>query len=103
MAFIEVNHKVLNEVAEAFNTYCDAQNKEMSSAKTAVEAMLSSDWNGTDAAEFGNKWSDVDSSGSVTVQLRESLQNFSDSLKACAKEYKTAQEDSYNEASRLPR
>lgn len=103
MAYIEVNHSTLNKVAEAIDTYCTAQDKEMRSAKSAVSAMLSSDWQGTDATEFGKKWSDVEASGSVTVQLKDSLKNFGNSLRACAKEYKTAQEDSYNEASRLPR
>lgn len=101
MAFIEVNHKVLAEAAEAVDTYCNAQDKEMSFAKSAVEAMLSRDWKGREAAEFEKNWSGVDASDSVTVQLRDSLRDFGEALKSCAKEYRTAQEDSYNEASRL--
>lgn len=103
MAFIEVNHKTLTEVADAIDTYCDAQDKEMRSAHTAVSAMLLKDWIGKDATEFGNKWSGVDKSDSVTIQFRDSLKTYGDSLRACAKEYQKAQEDSYNEASYLPR
>ncbi|MCM1059914.1 MAG: hypothetical protein NC452_06435 [Eubacterium sp.] len=103
MAYIEVNHNTLNEVAEAILTYCDAQDKEMKSAKSTVEAMLLSDWLGSDASEFQNKWNDVDTSDSVTAKLRESLKSFAEIVKVCAVEYKRAQEDSYNEASRLPR
>lgn len=103
MAFIEVNHNTLNEVAEAVLAYCDTQNKEMKSAKSAVEAMLVSEWQGSDALEFQNKWNGVDAQDSVTVKLRESLKSFAENLKLCANEYKRAQEDSYNEASRLPR
>lgn len=103
MAFIEVNHNTLNEVAEAVLAYCDTQNKEMKSAKSAVETMLLSDWLGIDALEFQNKWNGVDDVDSVTVQLRESLKSFAENIKNCANEYKKAQEDSYNEASRLPK
>lgn len=103
MAIIEVNHNTLNEVAEAILTYCNTQNKEMKSAKSTVDTMLSSDWLGNDALEFQNKWNGVDATDSVTVQLRESLKSFAENIKACANEYKKAQENSYNEASRLPR
>lgn len=103
MAIIKVNHRVLVETADAIKEYCKEQDREMRSADSAVKSMLLSDWIGKDASEFNNKWAQVDESGSVTVKFRDSLNSFENALRACAKEYQTAQEDSYNEASRLPK
>lgn len=101
MAIITVNHKSLLEVADAVKEYCDEQNREMLSADSAVKSMLSGDWIGRDANEFNSKWEQVDEQDSVTIQFRDSLCSFENALRACAKEYQTAQEDSYDEASRL--
>lgn len=103
MAFIEVNHKKLREVAEAINTYCSAQDREMRSADSAVKSMLSSGWMGADAQQFGQKWEGVDNNGSTAVTFRESLKKFAKCLSACADVYQNAQADSYNEANRLPK
>ena len=103
MAFIEVNHKALRDVAAAINTYCSAQDKEMRSADSDIKSLLSSDWIGLDAQEFGRKWERVDASDSTTVKFRELLKNFGESLMACANEYQSAQEDTYNAANRLPK
>jgi hypothetical protein len=103
MAVIEVNHKVLRDVAEAVTAYCNAQDREMRSADSDVKSMLFSDWLGLDAQEFGRKWEGVDDTDSVAVKFRESLKKFGESLTACANTYQTAQEDAYNEANRLPK
>jgi len=103
MAVVEVNHRVLRDVAEAVTNYCAAQDREMRAADNDVKSMLASDWLGYDAQEFGRKWESVDDSSSTSVKFRESLKNFGESLGACAKEYQTAQEDTYNEADRLPK
>lgn len=103
MALIRVNHSVLLETADDVKMYCEEQDRQMRSAKSAIETMLVSDWIGADAIEFKNKWGQVDTSGSVTITFRDSLTGFENALRACAKEYQTAQEDSYNEAYWLPR
>lgn len=103
MAFIEVNHKVLRDVAESINTYCSAQDKEMRLADSDIKSLLSSDWIGLDAQEFGKKWEGVDAHDSTTVKFRELLKNFGEGLIACANEYQSAQEDTYNAANRLPK
>lgn len=103
MAVIEVNHKVLREVASAIDTYCTAQDREMKSADTDIKSMLKTDWMGSDAQEFGTKWEDVDGRDSTSTKFKDSLKNFGESLNACANAYQTAQEDSYNEANRLPK
>lgn len=102
MALIRVDHSVLINVADNIKSYCEEQNKEMRSADSAVKTMLLKDWLGSDADEFNAKWEQVDEDGSVAVQFRNSLESFENALRGCAKEYKTAQEDSYNEASHLP-
>lgn len=103
MAYIEVNHKVLRNVATAMTDYCSAQDKEMRSADSAVKSMLSSDWLGADAQQFGRSWEGVDDNNSTAVKFRESLKKFSGCILSCANEYQNAQADSYNEANRLPK
>lgn len=103
MAFIEVNHKKLREVAEAIITYCSAQDREMRAADAAVKSMLFSGWTGADAQQFGKIWEGVDDNHSTAVTFRESLKKFAECLSACADAYQNAQADSYNEANRLPK
>lgn len=103
MAFIEVNHMVLRNVAEAINIYCSAQDREMRSADETVKSVLYSDWTGTDAQEFGRSWEGVDDNRSTAVTFRESLKKFAEGLSSCADAYQNAQADSYNEANRLPK
>lgn len=102
MALIEVNHNVLRDVASAITTYCSVQDVEMRSADSEAKSMLTSDWLGLDAQEFGKKWEGVDGADSTAVKFRESLRKFGEALSACADEYKSAQEDAYNAASSLP-
>ncbi|MDR1210342.1 MAG: hypothetical protein LBK41_08555 [Clostridiales bacterium] len=103
MAVIEVNHKALRDVAAAVTAYCSAQDREMRSADSDVKSMLSADWLGFDAQEFGRKWEGVDDNNSTTVRFRESLKKFGESLTACADVYQKAQEGAYNDADRLPK
>ena len=103
MAMIEVNHKVLRDVAAAITAYISVQNREMGSADSNIKQMLRTDWLGSDAQEFERKWEDVDSPGSITIKHRESLKKYGENLTACANEYQSAQEDAYNAANRLPK
>lgn len=103
MAVIEVNHQVLREVAQEIDSYCTTQDTQMRIADEQIKAMLASDWTGEDAQAFRLKWDGVDAKDSVTVTFRKSLKSFSEALYASANKYQRAQEDSYTEASRLPR
>jgi len=103
MALIEVNHKTLRDVASAITTYCSAQDKEMKSADTEIKSMLTSDWLGQDAQEFGGKWEGVDENDSTAVKFRDSMKNFGENLTACANEYEKVQGDVYNKANGLPK
>ena len=103
MARIDVNHKLLREVASAIAEYCSAQDREMRSADTEIQAMLISDWIGTDAEQFKQKWAGVNTDGSTTAKFRESLKNYGENLIACADEYEKAQGEAYDRASRLPK
>lgn len=103
MAYIEVNHKVLREVSEAISTYCSSQDREMQIADSEIKSMLSLDWIGQDAQEFGKKWEDVDARDSTAIEFRELLQDFGEQLRLCANEYQSAQEKAYNAACLLPK
>lgn len=103
MALIEINHRAMLEVADAIDEYCESQDKEMKSADASMKTMFLNYFVGDDARALNEKWNGVSENGSVAVQFKDSLINFGKCLKACAKEYQTAQEDSYNQAAHLPR
>ena len=98
MANFEVDHSHLREVAAAVNTYCTTQDSQMRSADTEIKSMLTADWLGLDAQEFGKKWEAVDDSNSTAVKFREYLKNFADNLVSCANIYEGAQSQNYNDA-----
>ena len=103
MALIEVNHQVLKNVADAAEEYCRNQDSCMNKADSVVGGLLAGGWHGDDADELKRKWSEVNITGSTTVQFRETISYFGECLRSCAKEYQNAQSDSYSEAYRLPR
>ena len=103
MALIEVDHDALRQTANAAKDFCDKLDSKMKTADQSVKKMLSNGWQGDDAAEFQKKWNGVYTNGSVSLQYRDSIKNFSNVLNSCAKEYQDAQADSYSEAYRLPR
>ena len=103
MAKITVNHRVLRDVADQIDKYCKTQDKEMRKADQAVKGMAGQSWVGMDADAFVGKWDDVDGRDSTAVKFKDNLKKYADVLRACAEEYQTAQEDSYDEASRLPK
>jgi len=100
---IDVNHRILRNVAADINTYCTAQNREMRKADTEIKVMLKSGWLGQDALEFGRKWDGVNKNDSTAVKFRESLKNYAEALEACANEYQSAQADAVNSAGLLMR
>lgn len=96
--WIEVNHQVLKNVADASSTYCAAQEREMSSADQEVKSMLGSGWTGPDAQAFGIQWEGVDASDSAATQLYNAMKSYGEALQACAELYRDAQAKAYNRA-----
>ena len=103
MAVVEVNYEALRAMADAIDAYCENQKNKMSNLDGTVKDMLKTGFIGQDALTFGGKWEGVDSSDSTACKFNDSLKNFSNSLRAAAKVYQTAQEDIYNLAILLPR
>ena len=101
MAIIEVNHRTLRQVARDIETYCTTQESQMVIANSAVSSVLMSNWQGQDALEFRNKWSEVNVTGSVAATMRESLRSYAEGLIACADDYERTQAEVFNAASRL--
>ena len=102
MALIKVNHQTIRQIASDIDSYCQTQVKEMRTADSAVKSFLSSNWSGMDADAFSGRWEDVDGSDSIAVLLKKYLEGYAKSLRACADAYQVAQEDSYDQAARLP-
>lgn len=103
MAKIEVNHQTLLGAADAIDNYCKVQDQQMKTANAAVDGLINTGWVGKDALAFSYQWDGVDSESSVAVTLRKNLTNYAESLRSCASIYRTAQEDSYNDAAHLPK
>ena len=99
--WIEVNHQVLKNVADAASTYCSTQKREMSSADQEIKSMLGSGWTGSDAQAFGGKWEGVDASDSTTTQFYNAMKSYGEALQACAELYRDAQAKAYNRAQLL--
>lgn len=103
MAVIEVNHQALLGVANIIDDYCKTQDRQMKAADSAVSSLIGRGWEGKDALAFSVKWDGVDGADSTSEKFKKSLANYAGALRECAQVYKTAQEDSYNEASWLPK
>ena len=99
--WIEVNHQVLKNVANAASTYCAVQKREMSSADADIKSMLSSGWTGADARAFGGQWEGVDASDSTATKFYNAVKNYGEALEACAQLYRDAQAKAYNRAQLL--
>lgn len=103
MAKIEVNYQNIRTMAAKIDDYCLQQEAVMRGTDQQVKGMLTSGWNGPDAMAFGGQWEGVDTKESVSGKFKESLENYADTLRACAAVYQTAQEDVYNLSCLLPR
>lgn len=101
MAFIDVDHKTLRNIADAIDEYCNKQDTGMKAADIVVKHMLSTAYVSKDAMEFKKSWEKIDDDDSTTKQFKESLENYANCLRVCADEYQKAQEDSYNQAYKL--
>lgn len=101
MATIEVDHRILREVASEISKYCSGYNKVVRSADNEIKAMIASGWKGIDAKSFGMKWENVDDKQSVAYKYYASMRQYGEYLDECANTYEKAQIDSYNEARRL--
>jgi hypothetical protein len=75
----------------------------MKNADQIVRFMLSTGWSGLDADQFLERWEGVDDENAAATRFRKSLKAFREYLTSCAEVYKTAHEDAYNEANRLPK
>lgn len=98
MALIEVNHRILLNLAAAIDDYCKEQDTQFRTADAAVNNMLQHDYIGPDAMAFGAQWEKIDTEESDLIRFRESLKNYSGALRSCAKIYKDAQKRLYNRA-----
>jgi uncharacterized protein YukE len=101
--FIKVNHKDLVTVGKSIVSYNIDYFIELDKAKRSVFDMQLRGWKGADAEGFFKKWSEIDDNDSVSHQFTKALGEFSDNIRATAKSYQKAQEDSYNEAYKLSR
>ena len=101
MAAIEVNFQTLLNLKNGIGSYCSYQDEQMSQADFEVKSMLSSDWLGSDAQEFGQKWAGICDNDSQTAKFKNSLIEFGELLDFCANEYRAAQTNAANEAIKL--
>ena len=100
---LRVNHGELRSIAAQIDSYCDIQDREMRLANRAVTTMLTQDWRGPDAREFGRQWMGVNDRDSVALRFRDALRNYANALRASADLYQRIQADVVNQAGVLMR
>ena len=98
MAFLQVDIRTLGSVKRAIEEYCSYQDTQMRRADADIQSMLSTDWTGPDAKEFGQKWAGIHEDDSQVVKFKQSLLELGEMLAICASEYRAAQEAAIGEA-----
>lgn len=94
---IKVNHQTMKSTAKKIDQYNERMKKNMNSADASVGTMLAT-WKGTDASEFQIKWGMAMGNDSTYKHMYNSLEHYSDFLKAAAEEYKRVQIEAINKA-----
>ncbi len=103
MAYIRVNHKKFEDVADAIDKYVSALKSGMLQADIDMKMVLGMGWSGADFEQFKQEWSKVDDKDSVHAQMIKSLESYAKYLRYAASEYKKAQSSAVNRANSLPR
>ena len=101
MARISVDHSQFEPAAQAVDKYINQMKNQMNKADGEVST-LSASWEGSDFAEFKNKWNGVIQKGSVYDGMKQALENYASFLRYAGKRYKEAQADAYNRAQSIP-
>ena len=103
MAVIEVDHSDLRSAASTIDMFSRTMSMDMGGASINVNAMIGSDFIGTDAVAFQKQWEDIDGGTSAYTTFRKNLVQMSDALSTAAKLSEEAQARAYNTAAWLPK
>ncbi len=101
MAYIRVNHKVLEDTSSAIESYITKQSKKMKLIDGEV-TLLKNGWQGTDYTAFCKKWNQINSADSTTGNMKKALKNYADFLSFSAKSYREAQSRAIDRSYNIP-
>lgn len=100
--YIQVDHSQITSAVSQLREYISMCELKLASADNEV-AMSEEFWKGEDAAKFRVQWRAFIDEGASQKQFIESLSNYAIFLESASNQYKQAQIDAINRASRLPR
>lgn len=102
MAYIRVDHTQLSATASEIDTYISLLKNKMASAQQEIN-QLTTNWQGSDSAQFKSKWDTVTDNQSTYYSLISQLESYANYLRYAAKEYSNAQKNAIDRANALPR
>ncbi|MBQ4260144.1 MAG: hypothetical protein IJB84_07805 [Lachnospiraceae bacterium] len=102
MANIVVDHREIEKVADAIDTYVAKHNKKMDSINQCIETVGKS-WEGTDYNQFKKEWKEIRGGDSTSSLMIKHLEGHASFLRFAANKYKAAQLNAIDRAQRLPR
>ena len=100
--YIKTDTGRLKSTADAIEKYVSDTRSHMDKATTRVNVNLLANWNGTDYAEFQNKWSGLNEDGSANTQMLKALESYANYLRYAAQVYEAAQQSAADRANKLP-
>nr|WP_263324552.1 WXG100 family type VII secretion target [Neobacillus sp. Marseille-Q6967] len=98
--FIDVNYNEFETAASAVDDYVAKQKQKMNLANQEV-TKLGASWQGKDYQQFQSKWNEVDDGSSTAGSLQKSLEDYADTLRYAADQYKKAQKKAIDKANSL--
>jgi WXG100 family type VII secretion target len=99
-SFIDVDYTEFEQAASALEDYVAKQKQKMSAANQAV-ATLGAGWQGQDFQTFQTKWNELDDASSTATALKKSLEDYAETLRYVADQYKRAQKNAIDRANSL--
>lgn len=100
--YIRVDHSKLESTAAAIDEYVKCLKEKMRYSQNEV-SNLSAAWQGSDFAQFRNKFDEVDNNDSTHVQMINALESYAKYLRYAVNKYKQMQTRAVNRANALPR
>lgn len=97
MANIKVDHKKLENAADAIDTYVSQHKKNMKTIDMKFMA-LGTAWQGEDFNQVRKEWREIKGEDSTSDNMIDSLKNYADALRDAAERYKKVQADAVNRA-----
>ncbi|WP_462410825.1 WXG100 family type VII secretion target [Neobacillus sp. Marseille-QA0830] len=98
--FINVNYTEFEKAATAVDSYVNKQKDKMNHANQVV-AELGASWQGKDYQAFKASWNELDDAKSTAGNMKKAMEDYADTLRYVADQYKKAQKVAIDRANSL--